>query len=191
MKEIEEFCPIDNNDWRNWLIVNSNKSSGIWLIYYKVNTPKYNLSWSEAVDEALCFGWIDSRKKKIDNERYMQFFSKRKSNSLWSKVNKEKIKLLDINGKITNEGYRVIDISKQNGMWDLSDKIENCVLPSLLQLEFIKNNDIKSAFMSLTNSKQKQILLWLYSAKRNDTLRSRVIKLVESLCKNELPNQFR
>jgi len=78
MEEKEEYCPSNKQDWRKWLEKNHNNKESVWLIFYKKKSPKYNLSWSDSVDEALCFGWIDSVKKTIDNERYKQYFTKRK-----------------------------------------------------------------------------------------------------------------
>ena len=74
--------------------MNNNKKEAVWLIFYKKKSPNYNLGWSEAVDEALCFGWIDSTKKTIDTEKYIQYFSRRKTKSNWSKINKDKVKIL-------------------------------------------------------------------------------------------------
>ena len=81
MKDVEEFCPSDKKDWRDWLELNHGKKDAVWLIFFKKKSPNYNLSWSESVDEALCFGWIDSTKKGIDNEKYRQYFCKRKPKS--------------------------------------------------------------------------------------------------------------
>ena len=88
-KEHHKIIPGNTKEWREWLTQNHIKEDGVWLIYYKKNAAKPTISWSEAVDEALCFGWIDSVKKPIDEEKFMQFFSKRKANSLWSKINRK------------------------------------------------------------------------------------------------------
>jgi len=88
------YCPKDKADWRNWLKENHLIKDSIWLIFNKKKSPNPNLTWSEAVDEALCFGWIDSTKKSIDDKKYMQYFCKRKPKSNWSKVNKDKVKTL-------------------------------------------------------------------------------------------------
>ncbi|TYP96748.1 hypothetical protein C7447_10647 [Tenacibaculum adriaticum] len=87
----------------------------VWLVYYKSSSTKPTISWSEAVDEALCFGWIDSTKKKINDDSYMQYFCKRKANSIWSKINKEKIAKLIRNNLMTKAGFDSIKTAKQNG----------------------------------------------------------------------------
>ena len=89
-KEIPTFCPASSQEWRQWLEENHRSAESIWLVYYKKKADKPTITWSEAVDQALCFGWIDSTAKPIDEEKYMQFFSKRKPNSVWSKINKKK-----------------------------------------------------------------------------------------------------
>ena len=97
-KEIETFNPRSRQEWREWLQDNHDIKQSIWLIYYKKKSNNPTVLYSEAVDEALCFGWIDSKAKPLDEEKFMQFFSKRKANSVWSKVNKEKI------DRLTKEG---------------------------------------------------------------------------------------
>ena len=129
MKDVEEFCPRDQKDWRKWLKKNHLKKDAIWLVYYKKNSPKYNLNWSEAVDEALCFGWIDSTANKMDTERYKQYFSKRKVKSNWSKINKDKVKILSEKGLIEEAGFKSIEIAKENGSWTILDEVEALVMP--------------------------------------------------------------
>ena len=113
MNDVEHYCPYNKKDWRKWLELNHDKKEAVWLIFYKIKSPNYNLSWSESVDEALCFGWIDSVKRTIDNEKYKQYFSKRKAKSNWSKINKEKVKTLIEQGRMKEEGYKSIEIAKK------------------------------------------------------------------------------
>jgi uncharacterized protein YdeI (YjbR/CyaY-like superfamily) len=103
-KEIETFYPKGRQEWREWLQINHDKKQSVWLIYYKKKSKIPTVTYSEAVDEALCFGWIDSKSKPLDNEKFMQFFSKRKANSDWSRVNKEKIERLTSEGLMTKAG---------------------------------------------------------------------------------------
>jgi len=105
--DIEMYCPKNRIEWRQWLESNHITAQSVWLVYFKKNSGSFTLSWSEAVDEALCFGWIDSTAKSIDDKQYKQFFTKRKANSIWSKINKEKIKRLDEEGLIAflNQRY--------------------------------------------------------------------------------------
>jgi uncharacterized protein YdeI (YjbR/CyaY-like superfamily) len=123
-KEIVTYCPSSREDWRKWLESYHESEQSIWLIYHRVSTNVPSLTWSEAVDDALCFGWIDSTKKTIDKESYMQYFSKRKLNSTWSKINKDKVKELIQNNQMTKTGFDSIENAKQNGTWSLMDDIE-------------------------------------------------------------------
>ena len=112
-KDIESFTPKSQADWRKWLEKNHVSKEAIWLIIYKVSSNIPSVKWGDAVDEALCFGWIDSTKKSIDKDSYMQYYSKRKPNSTWSKINKDKVVKLIKNKQMTKAGLACIDIAKK------------------------------------------------------------------------------
>lgn len=191
MKDVEEFCPNDKKDWRDWLELNHNKKEAVWLIFYKKKSPNYNLSWSESVDEALCFGWIDSTKKAIDNEKYRQYFCKRKPKSNWSKINKDKVKTLMDLGLMKEAGYKTIEVAKENGSWTILDKVEALVIPEDLKSAFKKYKGSMEYFNSLSKSVKKQHLYWIVSAKRNETRQKRIQQIVENAGQNKKPKQFR
>ncbi|MBO6621388.1 MAG: YdeI/OmpD-associated family protein [Balneola sp.] len=191
MKDIEEFCPSDKKDWRDWLELNHNKKEAVWLIFYKKKSPNYNLSWSESVDEALCFGWIDSTKKAIDNEKYRQYFCKRKPKSNWSKINKDKVKTLIDQGLMKEAGYKSIQVAKKNGSWTILDEVEALVIPEDLKSEFEKYKGSMEYFNSLSKSVKKQLLYWIVSAKRIETRQKRIQQIVENADQNMKPKQFR
>ena len=171
MKEAEEFCPKNQEDWRNWLSKNHSNKTAVWLIFYKKKSPNYNLSWSESVDEALCFGWIDSTKRAIDNNQYKQYFSKRKAKSNWSRINKDKVKNLIEKGLMREAGYKSIDIAKENGSWTILDNIEALVMPEELKAKLTDYKDAMEYFDSLSKSVKKGLLYWVVSAKRKETKR--------------------
>src|SRR3989338_3413139 len=108
-QEVETYCPQSRTDWRKWLEKNYQSKQSVWLVYYTKKSNLPSISWSEAVDEALCFGWIDSTKKTIDDVSFMQFFSKRRPKSNWSKINKEKVQQLIENGRMTQAGLDSIE----------------------------------------------------------------------------------
>ena len=191
MKDVEDYCPDDKNDWRKWLELNHNKKEAIWLIFYKKKSPNYNLSWSESVDEALCYGWIDSVKRTIDTEKYKQYFSKRKAKSNWSKINKDKVKILIEQGLMEEEGYKSIEIAKENGSWTILDEVEALVIPEDLKEEFAKYKGSMEYFDSLSKSVKKILLHWVVSAKRKETKQKRILEIVENASKNLKPKQFR
>jgi len=191
MKDVQDYCPTDKLDWRKWLVLNHNKKDAVWLIFYKKKSPNYNLSWSESVDEALCFGWIDSTKKTIDNEKYKQYFSKRKVKSNWSKINKDKVKTLIEQGLMKDEGYKSIEIAKQNGSWTILDQVEALVIPEDLKGGFTNYKGSIEYFDSLSKSAKKVLLYWVVSAKRKETRQKRILEIVENASKNLKPKQFR
>jgi uncharacterized protein YdeI (YjbR/CyaY-like superfamily) len=181
MKEddIESICPTNRQQWRNWLQKNHDKKQSVWLIYYKKKSNKPTVSWSDAVNEALCFGWIDSQKKSIDEEKFKQRFSRRKTNSTWSKVNKQKIKLLTEEGLMTKAGLRMIEAAKQNGSWAILDEVEELIIPEDLEVAFKKRAGSKRYFLNLSKSKRRYYLQWLVSSKRQETRLKRIVEIVK------------
>lgn len=191
MKDVEDYCPDNKQDWRKWLELNHKKKEAVWLIFYKKKSPNYNLSWSQSVDEALCFGWIDSVKKTIDTEKYKQYFSKRKAKSNWSKINKDKVETLIEQGLMEEEGYKSIEIAKENGSWIFLDEVEALVIPEDLKEEFENHKGSMEYFDSLSKSVKKILLYWVISAKRKETRQKRILEITENASKNLKPKQFR
>ncbi len=191
MKNAEEINLKNRKEWREWLELNHLQKDSVWLIFYKKSSPCFNLSWSESVDESLCFGWIDSTKKTIDNERFKQYFSKRKPKSNWSKVNKNKVKNLIEQGLMRGAGFKSIEIAKENGSWTILDSVENLEVPKELEQEFKHNKEAKEYFENLSKSTKKTLLYWIVSAKRDETKTKRIVEIVENANKQMKPKQFR
>lgn len=191
MKDVEDYCPYDKKDWRKWLELNHNEKDAVWLIFYKKKSPSYNLSWSESVDEALCFGWIDSTKRPIDDEKYKQYFSKRKAKSNWSKINKDKVKTLIDQGLMKAAGYKTIEIAKEDGSWTILDEIEALTVPEDLKNEFANHKGSMEYFDSLSKSIKKILLHWIVSAKRTETRQKRVLEIAQNARNHLKPKQFR
>ena len=190
MKDLDTICPANQSEWREWLLKNHQTKQSIWVIYHKKETKIPSMSWSDAVDEALCFGWIDSTRKTIDSQKFIQLFSKRKAQSTWSKINKEKIKKLVAAGSITKAGLEIIEIAKQNGSWTILDTVEELLIPDDLEKAFDANQNSKSYFLSLNKSTKKAILQWLVLAKRAETRQKRIIEIAELAAKKQKPKQF-
>lgn len=189
-KEIEMFCPASRQEWRQWLEQNHEANPSVWLVYYKKKTNKPTISWGEAVDEALCFGWIDSVKKTLDHETFMQFFSKRKPNSVWSKINKDKVQVLIAAGLMTKAGYRSIEIAQQNGSWAILDHAETLEIPEDLAQALKSRPGAHDFFLSLSKSSRKSILQWLLLAKRPETRQNRVNEVAQLAAQKQKPKQF-
>lgn len=170
----------NRTEWREWLDKHHATESEIWLVYYKKHCGKESIQYEEAVEEALCYGWIDSKVKRIDSERYMQKYTPRQDKSNWSKSNKRRVKRLIKEGRMTQAGIAVVEIAKQNGSWNRLDDIEaELVIPEDLGETFAENNLAKKYFDSLAPSYQKQYLWWLISAKKQETRQKRLLAIVE------------
>jgi uncharacterized protein YdeI (YjbR/CyaY-like superfamily) len=190
-KELDIFYPTDRKTWRCWLEENHDKKTSVWLLYYKKKSDKPTVSYTDAVDEALCFGWIDSKQKPIDEFSYMQFFSRRKEKSVWSKVNKEKVARLMEAGLMAKAGMDVIARAKSNGSWSILDSAEALEIPDDLEQAFSKQPAAKSFFLSLSKSDKRNILQWLVLAKRPETRQKRISEIFESAERGQKPILFR
>ncbi len=188
---IETFYPKNRQEWREWLQENHSIQQSVWLIYYKKKSNMPTIFYSDAVDEALCFGWIDRKAKPMDDNKFMQFFSKRKANSVWSKVNKEKVQRLIDDKLMTKAGYYIIETAKQNGSWTILDEAEALIIPKDLDNEFQKRPNAKIYFLGLRRSDKRNILQWLVLVKRQETRQKRVTEIVELADQNQKPKQFR
>jgi uncharacterized protein YdeI (YjbR/CyaY-like superfamily) len=181
------YYPKNRQEWHRWLIENHDKVSGIRLIYYKKNSDKPRVEYSEAVEEALSFGWIDSKVNILDDERYIQIFTPRKRGSNWSKTNKIRVKKLIKNGLMQPAGMEKVNAAKKDGSWTFLDDIEDLVIPEDLKRSFEQNTIAKANFKGFSNSSKKQILYWIASAKRQDTRLRRIKKTVELASENKKP----
>ncbi|GGE42108.1 uncharacterized protein YdeI (YjbR/CyaY-like superfamily) [Pedobacter psychrotolerans] len=189
--EQETFYPENKSQWRAWLKENHALKKSIWVIFYKKKTGRPTINWSEAVDEALCFGWIDSIGKPIDDEKFMQYFCQRKPNSTWSKINKDKVNVLLEANLITDAGKYCIDIAKQNGSWTILDEVEALIIPKDLELAFAEQPEAAIFFSNLSRTVKKGILQWLVLAKRPATRASRIKDVIQFCLEKNIPKQFR
>lgn len=190
-KEIETFCPASKEEWRQWLKENHSSSQSVWLVQYKQNSTKPSMSWSDSVNEALCFGWIDSTRKTIDEESFAQFFCKRKPTSNWSKINKAKVQRLIEEGLMAEAGFKSIEIAKKNGSWSILDDVEELIIPKDLEIAFQSKSGAEDFFNSLSKSVKKMILQWLILAKRPETRQKRIAETAELAAQKLKPKQFR
>jgi uncharacterized protein YdeI (YjbR/CyaY-like superfamily) len=177
--EIEHFYPKTKQHWRKWLEKNHIKKDAVWLIHYKRISGKPTLAWSDAVDEALCFGWIDSKGVSIDEISFKQYYCKRKPQSTWSKINKEKIKQLIEENKMTAAGLNCLEIAKQNGSWTILDDVEELIIPS--DLAKALKSKLTKKFRGLSKSVQKRHLQNLVLAKTKETRSKRMKEIVAKL----------
>jgi uncharacterized protein YdeI (YjbR/CyaY-like superfamily) len=179
--KLREIHPKTRAGWRSWLVKNHQKCAGVWLIYYRASTGKRRLSWEEAVREALCFGWIDSKVQPIDDMRFKQMFTPRKPRSVWSKINKQHIVELVDAELMTDAGMRAVEIAKQNGAWSLLEPVDALIVPEDLKSALRRSKRAREAFDALSKSAKRSVLYSLYSAKREDTRAKRLAKALAAL----------
>lgn len=190
-EQAEQFYPESRKAWRKWLQKHHAAKQSVWLILYKKEANRPTITWSEAVDEALCFGWVDSTRRPVDKDKFIQFFGKRKPNSTWSKINKDKVERLIEEGLMTSAGIVCIEVAKQNGSWTILDKVEELHIPPDLAKALKAHKGSTSFFMSLSRSNKKAILQWLVMAKRPDTREKRIAEIASLAAQHLKPKQFR
>lgn len=188
---VKTFYAPDAASWRRWLEENHQKEKRVWLIIYHKKSKTPSVYYDEAVDEALCFGWIDSKPNKRDEESFYQFFSVRNPKSRWSRVNKLKIEKLMQEGKMNESGLKAIEIAKLKGTWTALDDIEKLIVPEDLLQKLEKNPVAKAFFEAFPPSVKRGILEWIISAKQAETRAKRVEETVNLATRNERANQYR
>lgn len=183
--------PKSRADWRKWLEKNHTRAEGVWFISYKKETGKPRVTYEESVEEALCFGWIDSKGNKLDDERSMLWFAPRKEKSNWSKPNKERVERLIQQGLMTPAGLAKIELAKKNGTWTALDGVENLEIPPDLAKALSKNKIAKEYFDAFPRSVKRGILEWILNAKKPETRAARIEETVTQAEKNIRANQWR
>lgn len=191
MSQIDDYERVTAPDaatWRSWLSANHDSSPGVWLVFYKAKSGTPSIDWGTAVDEALCFGWIDSKAVSIDEARYEQYFTRRKPGSHWSKLNKDKVAALEAAGKIAPAGRAAIEAAKADGSWTIMDEAEELIVPD--DLAELLDPDALDNFRALSPSRQRNILAWISLAKRDDTRARRIQQTAEAFRRGQTPNNF-
>jgi uncharacterized protein YdeI (YjbR/CyaY-like superfamily) len=187
---IPRIYAADRAVWRSWLEAHGETSAAVWLVYYKKSAGQPSITWSEAVEEALCFGWIDSKAKPIDDMRYMQYFSPRKPKSPWSKINKASVERLVAGGLMREPGLRAIERAQANGSWSALDAVEALVIPDDLAAAFAAAPGTRDQFDGLSRTNRRIILQRIATAKRPDTRARRVASAVSAVAEDRPPGRF-
>lgn len=173
-------------EWREWLRVHHDKEDVVWLVFYKKETGKPSMDYEAAVEESLCFGWIDSIIKKIDDERYARKFTPRKDKSKWSESNKRRVGRLIERGLMTENGLAKVEAAKASGMWDKSDRPQiSLEIPEEFKVALAGKPDAREFFERLAPSYRKQFIGWITAAKRPETMANRIDESIELLKRGE------
>jgi len=186
MKIADELYVTNRHDWREWLRKNYETEKEIWLIYYKKHTGKPSVPYNDSVEEALCFGWVDSIIKKIDDEKFARKFTPRKSKSKWSQANKKRVEKMIKKGKMTAAGLTKIMEAKKSGEWfKTTPARKELVIPPYVKEALAKNKNALDNFNNLAKSYKRQYVGWISSAKRKETRKRRLIEAISLLERNE------
>ncbi len=188
LDQLERYYARSRDEWREWLKKNHQTSPGIWFIYYKKVTGERTVSYEDAVEEALRFGWIDSKVKTLDKKRYMQVFTPRKPGSTWSKLNKNRVKKLTKQGLMTPAGLEKVESAKKDGSWNMLSDVEDLILPDDLKKDLAADEKAEKNFQQYNDSTKKQMLWWIVSAKRSETRERRLKKVLNLVRHNQRPH---
>ncbi len=161
-------------EWRNWLMDNHASSKGVWMLFNKAASGKPIITYEEGVLEALCFGWIDSKGNKFDEERSLLYYSPRNPRSKWSALNKTRLVQLLEQGLMTPTGQRMIDLAKETGTWTALEEVDAVVIPADLQAALLAVPPAEENFSAFPKSAKQGILQWILNAKRPETRAARV-----------------
>lgn len=183
-KDVATFYAQDRTAWRKWLQSNHAKADKIFLIIYHKQSGVPSVYYNEAVDEAICFGWIDSKINKRDEQSYFQYFAKRNPKSNWSKVNREKVVQLTAAGLMAEAGLAAVAKAKMSGTWTALDAVEALQLPSELAALLKKDKTAGAYFEAFPRSVKRGILEWIANAKTPATTAKRIAETVRLAAMN-------
>jgi uncharacterized protein YdeI (YjbR/CyaY-like superfamily) len=187
MVEIGKRQSFKNRDaWRVWLAKNHARENELWLVLYKKNSGKPTVSYDEAVEEALCFGWIDGIIKAIDEEKYATRFSPRRQGSIWSESNKKRVAKMIAQGRMTEIGLTRVIEAKSNGEWNKATMREDTSnIPPELKRALASDKKAKVYFKGLAPSHKRQYIYWIADAKLDATRQRRIHKALQMLRENK------
>jgi uncharacterized protein YdeI (YjbR/CyaY-like superfamily) len=177
--------------WRAWLASNHTRPEGVWLITYKKAAGKPRFEYDEAVEEALCFGWVDSKPAKLDDERSMLWFAPRKPDTGWSRPNKERIERMVAQGLMAPAGLAKVEAAKKDGSWTALDAVEALEIPAALAAALAGHPDAARHFEAFPRSVKRGILEWIANAKKPETRARRVEETARLAADNVRANQWR
>ncbi|HEX7743979.1 MAG TPA: YdeI/OmpD-associated family protein [Micromonosporaceae bacterium] len=177
--------------WRRWLAENHQRRTGVWLVSWKQHTGRSRISYDESVEEALCVGWVDSKGRKLDDDRSMLWFAPRKPGSAWARSNKERVARLEAAGLMRPAGRRVVEQAKAGGSWTRLDEVEGLVVPDDLAAAFAARPGSREHWDNFPRSVRRAILEWIVQAKRAETRAKRITETAERAGRGERANQWR
>jgi len=191
MAELKKVQPKSRAAWRKWLEAHHASSAGIWLVFAKKHTGLPTLSYEDAVQEALCYGWIDSLIKSIDHRFHMQMFTPRKAKSAWSATNKARVAKLMKSDLMTPAGRAAVALAKKSGSWNAYAEVDAMTIPPELQRALDASPDAKKNWPTYSTSARRSFLHALNNAKRADTRERRIREIVDLLARKVSMTELR
>ena len=177
--------PCKRSGWRAWLEANHATASGAWLILWRPKSGRQCIDYKSAVQEALCFGWVDSTGRPVDDQRNRQYFAPRKTRSPWAATNKARVKQLIADGLMAPAGLRAIELAKSNGSWEVLDSVERLEIPDDLAKALEAVPPAAPNFAAFPPSARKMQLAWIALAQRPETRATRIATVAEAAARNE------
>jgi uncharacterized protein YdeI (YjbR/CyaY-like superfamily) len=187
----DQVQPGSLAEWREWLSHNQGRGQGVWLVTWRAGSGGPRITYEESVEQALCFGWVDSKGRSLDAERTMLWFAPRKRGSGWARTNKARIERLAAAGLMAPAGLAVIEAAKADGSWTLLDDVENLVVPDDLAAAFAAHPPAREHWDAFPRSARRAILEWIVQAKRAETRAKRVAEAAVKAQVNERANEWR
>jgi len=183
---MKQLYVVDREQWRDWLSKNHATKTSIWLIFYKKETSRSTIEYEAAVEEALCFGWIDSIIKKIDAVKYARKFTPRSDKSRWSALNKKRVNKMIKEGRMTEVGLAKIKAAKKTGLWDKDARPQISLdIPPEFAKALARNKKAKETFDKLAPSYRKHYIGWITIAKKPETKKRRIAESIALLEKGQ------
>jgi uncharacterized protein YdeI (YjbR/CyaY-like superfamily) len=186
MKAKDALYFKNRKEWRSWLGKNHKKAKEVWLLYYKKHTKKPRIPYDDAVEEAICFGWIDGKVRSIDEESFMQRYCPRRKNSIWSLLNKKRAKKMIKEKKMMKDGLEKIEEAKKNGKWQVAyTSKKQTRMPLKLKKALMKNKKAWKNFEKFSISTKNTYIWWIISPKREETKERRIKQVVKRSAENK------
>jgi uncharacterized protein YdeI (YjbR/CyaY-like superfamily) len=176
--------------WRAWLDANHQTETGVWLHYYKKATGRPSVDWTAAVEEALCYGWIDSIRRSIDDVSFKQYFAPRKPKGTWSRINKQAVERLIAEGRMRPAGIAAVEVAKANGAWESLDAVEAMDMPDDLAAALDAYPGARAYVDGVAKFARWQLFYWVNAAKRPATRADRIEEIARCAAEGRPPDRF-
>ena len=172
------YHPVDLAAWRAWLAANHATERGCWVASWRTPSGRARVPYPDLVEEALCWGWIDSTVNIFDDDRGLQMMTPRKPKSTWTRLNRQRVEDMEAQGRMTDAGRRIVEVAKANGRWTIYDPVEDLIEPDDLAAALDAEPAARAAWDALAPSTRKQLLFTVISAAGADTRAKRIAKII-------------